>query len=167
MIRMLTGLIQAPIERVTHAVYQKDDQLVKRALKCLESRVKYSSDKLTGPYDVRNYIRLKLANELNEVFTVLFLDNHHRVLACEKLFTGTINSATVHPRVIAQRAFYHNAAAVILAHNHPSGEVNPSNADQYITQLLKQTLNALDIRVLDHFIVSHEYTYSFLEHGLI
>ncbi len=122
---------------------------------------------LTSPTDTVKYLRLKLAEYKNEVFCALFLDNRNRTLAFEELFFGTINGASVHPRVVVQRAMEINAAAVIFAHNHPSGIAEPSHADQTLTTRLKEALNYVDVRVLDHIIVGAEDTTSFAERGLI
>lgn len=146
---------------------QRQDELIQFALKCLESRIKYLSDPLTSPHEVQNYLRLQLAQEMKEVFAVLFLDNQHRVIAFEKVFYGTINTVTVHPRVTLQHALHYNAAAVILTHNHPSGALEPSMADREMTSHLKSVLELIDIRVLDHIIVSLRGTFSFAELGLM
>ena len=102
-----------------------------------------------------------------EVFSCLFLDNRHRVIEFEELFRGTIDGASVHPREVVQRALYHNAAALILAHNHPSGVAEPSSADRRITQRLKEALALVEIRVLDHFIVGEGQPVSMAELGLM
>lgn len=120
----------------------------------------------TDPSPAKSLFRQKLALRAQEVFAVVFLDNRHRQIAYEELFFGTIDSTTVHPRVIAQRVLTLNAAAVILGHNHPSGLPNPSQADHNITHRLKETLALLDVRVLDHIIVGEE-AYSMAEHGFI
>lgn len=157
-----------PIKKTKASVYDEADDLISKALRCLESRMKYKTTKtLNGSRDVCNYLRLQLGDEKNEVFSILFLDNHHRLLAFEKMFYGTINEAMVYPRAVIQRALEHNAAAVIASHNHPSGSPEPSQADINITRDLKTILGVLDIRVLDHIIISHQETYSFAEHGLI
>jgi DNA repair protein RadC len=123
---------------------------------------------LTSPEATRDFIRLRLAEELNEVFGCIFLDNRHRVIAVEELFRGTIDGASVHPRVVVQHALTaHNAAAVIFYHNHPSGVVEPSQADLRITQRLKEALALVEIRVLDHVIVSFEGSTSLAERGLL
>ena len=101
----------------------------------------------------KDLFRQKLALREQEVFAALFLDNKHRVIAYEELFFGTIDSASVHPRIIVQRALQLNAAAVIVAHNHPSGEPEPSRADETITRRLKEALALVDVRLLDHLIV--------------
>ncbi len=132
----------------------------------LESRLKRESA-LSKPNDTRDYLKARLRAYPHEVFACLFLDNRHRVLCFEELFTGTIDGASVYPREVVKRALFHNAAAVILAHNHPSGVAEPSRADQSITRRLKDALALVDIRVLDHFIVGDGETVSFAERGLI
>lgn len=110
--------------------------------------------------------RQKLSLREQEVFAVLFLDNRHRVIAYEELFYGTIDGASVHPRVVAQKALAHNAAAIIVAHNHPSGVPEPSNADRNITQRLKDALVLVDVRLLDHIVVG-EQCVSLVQMGLV
>jgi len=122
---------------------------------------------LSSPMDSAQYLRLTFASYKNEVFAALFLDNRHRVLACEELFFGTIDGTSVHPRVVVQRSLELNAAAVIFAHNHPSGVAEPSRADEVLTQRLKEALALIDVRVLDHIVVGHEGTTSMAERGLI
>ncbi|CRI66940.1 putative DNA binding protein, possibly associated to lesions; CP4-6 prophage [Thiocapsa sp. KS1] len=153
----------------THSPYTavNEDDVIAQAFRILCNRHRPGAI-LTSPEDTRNFIRLKIAEELNEVFGCLFLDNRHRVIAVEELFTGTIDGASVHPRVVVQQALKaHNAAAVIFFHNHPSGVVEPSQADLRITQRLKEALALVDIRVLDHVIVSHEGSTSLAERGLL
>ncbi len=158
---------QALTESAINLDCDKQDKLIQQALQCLEQRIKYHSDSLDNPIVARDYLRLQLAQEQNEVFAVLFLNNAHRVLAFERLFTGTINSARIHPRVIVQRALANYAAAVILAHNHPSGNLEPSPEDRSMTQTIKNVLEWIDVRVLDHIIVSLEGAISFAERGLL
>jgi DNA repair protein RadC len=124
-------------------------------------------DVLSSPKKVRHYLSLKLGNELREIFMVLFLDTQNRVQAQENLFEGTLTQASVYPREIVKRALHHNAASVIFAHNHPSGIVEPSRADETLTKALKSALDLVDIRVLDHFIVAGNETMSFAERGLL
>ena len=124
-------------------------------------------DTLTSPETTRAYLCAQLGGYTHEVFACLFLDNQHRIIELEELFRGTIDGASVYPREVAKRALHHNAAAVIFAHNHPSGIGEPSQADKRITEKLKQALGLLDIRVLDHFIIGDGQPYSFAEHGLI
>lgn len=122
---------------------------------------------LESPAASREFVRFELIGEKYEVFGCVFLDNQHRVITFEKLFHGTIDSTSVYPRVVVDRALAHNAAAVILAHNHPSGKAEPSTADRNITGRLKDALALIDVRVLDHLVVGAEEAYSFAEHGLI
>ena len=121
----------------------------------------------TAPDIVKNYLTLSLALEEREHFHVLFLNNQHKLLLDDRLFSGTIDGASVYPREVVKRALQCNAAAVILAHNHPSGICVPSEADKGITDKLKQALSTIDIRILDHIIVGHMETYSFAEHGAL
>lgn len=123
-------------------------------------------ESLTNPDKAKDCIQLKLAAFEHEVFMCLFLDNQHRLIACEELFRGTIDGASVYPREVVKTALHHNAAALVMAHNHPSGISEPSQADRTITEKLKSALALIDIRVLDHFIVG-ETVYSFAEHGLL
>lgn len=120
-----------------------------------------------APDAVRQYLRLQLAHLAHEVFAVLFLDHQHRLLAMEELFRGTLSQTSVYPREVVKRALALNAAAVILAHNHPSGLAEPSRADEYLTQSLKSALALVDVRVLDHLVVGHQEVVSFAERGLI
>jgi len=122
---------------------------------------------LTSPEITRAYLSAQIRSYSFEVFGCLFLDNQHRVISWEELFRGTIDGASVYPREVAKRALFHHAAAVIFAHNHPSGINEPSQADRHITDKLKQALGLFDIRVLDHFIVGDGEPYSFVEHGLL
>lgn len=124
-------------------------------------------DVLTSPEATRAYLSQQLRHYQHEVFACLFLDNQHHILEFEELFRGTIDSASVYPREVVKKALAHNAAAVILAHNHPSGISEPSQADKLITDKLKQALALIDIRVLDHFIIGDGMPYSFAENGLL
>ncbi len=124
------------------------------------------SNALTSPGHTRNYLSAQLRNRQQEVFACLFLDNRHRVLAYEELFYGTVDSASVHPREVVRRCIAHNAAAVILAHNHPSGIAEPSRADEQITEQLRQALELVDVRLLDHMIVGDGEVISLAERGL-
>ena len=124
-------------------------------------------DALNSPRAVRDYLQLLLGGRHQEVFLVLFLDTQHRVIAAEELFHGTLSQTSVYPREVVKRALAHNAAAVILAHNHPSGVAEPSQSDQHLTTALKQALGLVDVRVLDHFVVAVGQTLSFAEKGLI
>lgn len=120
-----------------------------------------------NPEDVKIFLKLRLAHHKSEMFAVLFLDNRHRMLAFDEMFQGTIDGASVHPREVVRRVLEHNAAAVILAHNHPSGDPEPSRADAQLTRRLSDALGLIDVRCLDHIVVGAEETVSFAERGLI
>ena len=119
------------------------------------------------PNAVRQYLQLHLAHKTHEVFAVLFLDSQNRMLALEELFRGTLTQTSVYPREVVLRALHHACSAVVLSHNHPSGSVQPSRADEALTQNLKASLALVDVRVLDHIIVGHGQTLSMAEHGLL
>jgi len=124
-----------------------------------------TGDPLTSPDLVRRYLSAQLRHRPHEVFAVLFLDNQHRLRAFDELFQGTIDGASVYPREVVKRALTHNAAAVILAHNHPSGVAEPSQADRRITERLQQALELVGVRVLDHMVVGDAEVISFAERG--
>ena len=126
-----------------------------------------TGDALNSPRAVRDYLQLLLRGREQEVFMVIFLDAQHRVLAAEELFHGTLTQTSVYPREVVKRALFHNAAAVILAHNHPSGVAEPSQSDRLLTDALKQALALVDVRVLDHFIVAGVGCLSFAERGML
>ncbi len=126
-----------------------------------------SRSALTSPQAVRDYLRLALGGKEHEVFIALFLDAQHRVLVTEELFRGTLTQTSVYPREIVKAALKANAAAVIFAHNHPSGVAEPSQADELLTRQLKEALAMIDVKVLDHFIVAGRATLSFAERGLL
>ena len=123
--------------------------------------------KLEDAADSKTFLALKLSHLEHEVFSIIFLDNRHKVITYEEMFRGTIDSASVYPREVLKRALQLNAAALILAHNHPSGEPEPSRSDEQITQRLKQALSLVDIRVLDHIIIGGTQPTSFAERGLL
>ena len=122
-------------------------------------------DALNSPRAVRDYLRLLLGGRGHEVFMALFLDAQNRVLGAEELFRGTLTQTSVYPREIVIRALHHNAAGVILAHNHPSGVAEPSQADRWLTDQLKTALGLVDVKVIDHFIVAGSEGFSFCERG--
>lgn len=126
-----------------------------------------SASALTSPGAVRDYLRLAIAEREHEVFVCLWLDAQHRVIACEELFRGTLTQTSVYPREIVKAGLRANAAAVIFAHNHPSGAAQPSQADELLTRNLKDALSLVDVKVLDHFIVAGHQTLSFAERGLL
>jgi DNA repair protein RadC len=129
---------------------------------CLER-----GDVLSNPDDTRNFLMSELSGRDYEVFGCLFLDNKHRVIEFEELFYGTIDGASVYPREVLKKTLQHNAAALILAHNHPSGIAEPSQADIAITQRLKEALNLIDVRILDHLVIGDGYCVSLAEKGLM
>lgn len=124
-------------------------------------------DALESPEATARYLTLRLRDRPREVFAVLFLDNRHRVIAYEELFQGTIDGASVHPREVVRRAMDHNAAALILAHNHPSGVAEPSRSDEAITRRLRDALALVDVRVLDHLVIGDGEWVSLAERGVV
>jgi DNA repair protein RadC len=120
-----------------------------------------------APAKVKDYLSLRLAGLEHEVFAVLFLDSQHRLLCMEELFRGTLTQTSVYPREVVKRALQLNAGALILAHNHPSGLAEPSRADEFLTQRLKNALQLVDVAVLDHLVVGAGQTVSFAERGLL
>lgn len=154
-------------ESLTLIAAQHEDWIILQAITLLEKRVFKAGPSLGSPAAVRDYLRLKLVEEPNEVFAVVFLDSQHQVLAYEPLFKGSVDQTSVYPRVVVQRALALNASALILAHQHPSGVTEPSTADRTLTDRLKAALAMVDIRVVDHFIVGKGTSYSFAEAGLL
>jgi DNA repair protein RadC len=139
-------------------------ELARRAL----SQEMAIRDTLSSPGKVRDWLRLKLASRPNEVFMALWLDAQNRLLKAEELFTGTLTQTSVYPREVVKTALGHNAAAVILAHNHPSGVAEPSRADEMLTRNLKEALAMVDVKLLDHFIIAgNAPPLSFAERGLL
>jgi DNA repair protein RadC len=136
------------------------------ARRALSQRLK-EREAFHTPGAVKQYLQLQLAHKNHEVFAVLFLDSQNRMLAMEELFRGTLSQTSVYPREVVMRALHHQAAAVVLSHNHPSGSVQPSRADEHLTQTLKASLALVDVRVLDHIIVGQGQTLSMAEQGLM
>ena len=136
------------------------------ARRALSQRLK-EREAFQTPDAVKQYLQLQLAHKNHEVFAVLFLDNQNRMLAMEELFRGTLSQTSVYPREVVMRALHHQAAAVVLSHNHPSGSVQPSRADEHLTQTLKASLALVDVRVLDHIIVGQGQALSMAEAGLM
>jgi DNA repair protein RadC len=126
-----------------------------------------TGDALNSPQETRGYLTAQIRAYQHEVFACLFLDSRNRVLGFEKLFHGSLTSANVYPRELVKRALFYNAAAVIFAHNHPSGTAEPSQADIEITLQLKQALELIQVQVFDHFIIGNGQTFSFAERGLL
>ncbi|NHZ99673.1 DNA repair protein RadC [Massilia sp. CCM 8734] len=124
-----------------------------------------SGELLNSPEAVRQYLRMHLGRQPHESFLVLFLDVKNRLIACEEMFRGTLTHTSVHPREVVKAALARNAASILLAHNHPSGNPDPSEADLLLTRSLVQALALIDVRVLDHFVVAGPHVHSFAEHG--
>lgn len=156
------------VAKRTEAQYAEEDTIISQAIHILEERMYSRGPQLSSPVTVSNYLKMKLMDEFNEVFAVVFLDSRFRVIAYEPMFNGTINSTSVYPpRVVATRCLELHASAILVAHNHPSGETEPSQADQALTKSLRSALQLLDIRLLDHFIIGKGVPYSFAENGLL
>jgi len=146
-----------------YAVLQASMELCRRQmLETLQQQEVLSSSSST-----RNYLRAYYRSYKHEVFSCMFLNNQHHIVKVEELFRGTIDGAVVYPREVVKRCLFHNAAAVIFAHNHPSGAAQPSQADIAITRKLQQALNTVEVRVLDHFVVGNPEVVSFAERGLL
>lgn len=146
-----------------------DDAIIERALRIVRGRIKDRAitEPLTDPHKVRDYLTLKYALAEREIFSAMLMDNRHRVIEHVELFFGTINSATIHPREIVKSALACNAATVVLVHNHPSGNAEPSIADKRVTTEIVAALALIDVRVLDHMIVAGDSITSFAERGLL
>ncbi|EOY5726358.1 DNA repair protein RadC [Enterobacter cloacae] len=157
--------MEQPLPLFARELAPADQQKVREALILLEYQLREPGPSFTSSQAARDWLRLNLATLEREEFTALFLDNQHRLIAHDTLFLGTINSITVHPREVVKAGLKHNAAAVILAHNHPSGEAEPSDADRQITARLKQALELVDIRLLDHLVVGGMSVVSLAERG--
>jgi len=144
-----------------------DHKVIAQAITMIREDMAEKGAEFTSPDAVKRLCILRLAKEEREHFMVLFLDARHRLIADEILFSGTIDGASVYPREVAKRALALNAAAVVFAHNHPSGVVEPSEADKQLTRALVKALNLLEIRSLDHIVVGGAETVSFAEKGLM
>ena len=146
---------------------QQEKETINQALAILKKYYKREDLHATNVKIVREYCQIKIAHLEHEVFAVLFLDTQHRLIEFHTMFRGTISHSAVYPREIIKTALATNAAAMILCHNHPSGEINPSEADKTITHKIQQAADLFEIRILDHIIVGLTKTYSFAEEGLI
>ena len=142
------------------------DEVLCHARRLLANRVRRGAT-MSSPQAVKDHLRLELGVLEHEVFCVLFLDAQHRIIALKQMFRGTVSQTSVYPREVVKEALSVNAAAVILAHNHPSGSVEPSRADEFLTQTLKTALALVDVRVLDHLVVAGADVCSFAERGLV
>jgi DNA repair protein RadC len=149
----------------------KEQRLVRKAIELLKNKLKKDgacvSCVVTASAEARLLINLVLADKDNEVFLIMFLDTQNRIIESAELFKGTIDKSAVYPREVVKAALAVNAAAVILAHNHPSGNTTPSEDDKRVTETIKRALVVVEIKVLDHIIVGGDKNFSFAEHGLI
>jgi DNA repair protein RadC len=143
------------------------DAVIEQAIHVLEGRMRAHGPLLSSPQAVKDYLRLRIAGLQHEVFLCLFLDAQHRLIECEEMFRGTLSQTSVYPREVVKAALKHNAAAVILSHNHPSGLAEPSRADELLTGALKQALALVDVKTPDHFVIGGDKTISFAERGLL
>ncbi len=143
-----------------------EQRIIRRALRLLEKYQRQPGESFTSTSFTKIWLQLQLAGLEREIFIVLYLDNQHRLLERETLFTGTLSHTEVHPREVVKLALKHNAAAVILAHNHPSGTTEISQQDKHITQRIVKALALVEVRVLDHLVVGNEVV-SFAEQGLL
>jgi DNA repair protein RadC len=144
---------------------RRGDATIRRALAILERRLAKPGEAISSPGAVRDYLALLLAEKPHEEFVCIFLDAQNRTIAAETLFRGTLTHTSVYPREVVKRALHHNAGGVILAHNHPSGVAEASQADRWLTDQLKTALAVVDVRVLDHFIIAGRRAESFAEKG--
>ena len=141
--------------------------VIREAQVLISRRFRPGAPVLARPKEVQEFLRLRLGSLDHEIFCCFHLDSRRRLIAFEELFRGTVDCAQVHPRDVLRQALHHNATAVIFAHNHPSGALNPSPADDFITRRLKDLLSLMDVLVLDHIIVGDGGCYSMAEHGMI
>jgi DNA repair protein RadC len=145
----------------------RESAIIAEALSILEGRMRKNAVLLSSPADCKKFLQLKLAPLPHEVFSVLFLDTQNRLIAFEEMFRGTLNQTSVYPREVVLSALRHNASAVVLSHNHPSGNPEPSRADEALTQTLKAALALVDVRVLDHIVVCADSCTSMAEKGMV
>lgn len=168
----LNGLFSASktdlcaIKGMGEAKYVQLQAVLEMAKRALGEDMKLA-DALSSPKAVRDYLKLALSRLPHEVFVAVFLTSQNRVIVVEEIFRGTLTQTSVYPREIVKRALAHNAASVIFAHNHPSGEANPSQADRSLTKILAEALALVDVKVLDHFIVAPGASLSFAEQGIL
>ena len=144
-----------------------EQHAISTALRAMERALRQPGSVLDSPTVVTDFLRLKLGTLPHEVFAILYLNSQNQLIAFEDAFRGTVNQTAVYPREVVKSALMHNAAAVILAHNHPSGTPEPSHADRMLTDHLRRALELVDVATLDHVIVAGDKRYSFAEHGLV
>ena len=160
---MIAASIDAPI----YAVGNDDDCTIAKALAILASRMRKVGQVFDRPQATKDFCCLKIGSLPHEVFGVIFLDSQHGLISFDEMFRGTLNQTSVYPREVVKAALMQSAAAVIFTHNHPSGSVQPSRADEGLTNILKSALKLVDVNVLDHIIVSGDQSLSMAEKGLI
>ena len=147
-------------------IIRSEEELIEQALLALMRRHR-KGEVLNSPTATQNFLRLRLAHAPNEVFGCIYLDTRNAIIEIEDLFNGTVDGASVYPRVVVQKALLHNAAALICYHNHPSGDPTPSRADEVLTRRLRDALGLVDIRLIDHFVIGVGECVSFAERGLV
>ena len=145
----------------------REDRTIARALQILQKRASLPGEVLGGATQGALFFRLRLGGENREHFEVAFLNTQFQLIAVERHFSGTIDAAEVHPRIVVQRALAHNASAVLMAHNHPSGSLQPSASDRAVTARLKAALDTVDVRLLDHFVVTSHEVVSMASQGMV
>ena len=166
-VTQLAEAAEALLERIEQGEQAPDEATLTLARRALSQEMS-TRDNFTSPGKVRDWLRLRLANRPKEIFMALWLDAQNRLLKADELFAGTLTQTSVYPREVVKAALAHNAAAVILAHNHPSGMAEPSRADEMLTHSLKDALAMVDVKLLDHFIVAgNAPPLSFAERGLL
>jgi DNA repair protein RadC len=161
------GNISSSVPEWADGLTVAESSVVYEALSILESRIRRSGECLCSPEQVRTFLKLQIGGLGHEVFSVLWLDTKHGLIAYEELFSGTLSQASVYPREVVKRALHWNAGAAIFAHNHPSGSAEPSDADKVLTRKLKEALGLVDVQVLDHFVVTYDKQTSLAERGLL
>jgi len=157
----------APFYNASTEQTKQEEQVIDQALKILIARLVQREIKVSQPKDAVDFLKLKLTELEHEVFAVMFLDTRHRLIDYVEMFRGTVNGANVHPREVVKEALQRNAASVVFAHNHPSGDPEPSEADRRLTTRLRDALGLVDIRVLDHVIIGAEGYIAFSECGIL
>ena len=158
---------QYAVNREINAAAANEDAIIAAALEILARRMRNTGMMMDSPEVVRDWLRLRVGGKPHEEFGCIWLNAQHDLIEAGEMFRGTLTQTSVYPREVVKEALHHNAAAVIFYHNHPSGAAEPSCADEMLTRQLKDALNLVDVRVLDHFVVTAEKTTSFAEMGLL
>lgn len=158
---------QYAVQREINATVANEDAIIAAALEIMARRMRSSGVLMDSPEVVRDWLRMRVGGKPHEEFGCIWLNAAHEVIEAGEMFRGTLTQTSAYPREVVKEALHHNAAAVIFYHNHPSGAAEPSLADEMLTRQLKDALNLVDVRVLDHFVVTAEKTTSFAENGLL